>query len=226
MRSVEHKYSADVIDATTLQVLDTTDFPPVTETQTPSTHHGTPADAGRTNGDPITISTLANQTHRSGDWSLNPIPALSARSGRGAKAGWAFRLAGLVVLIALAAAFGSSRLPDTSRLTNRGNQITAPAGQTPDQSVAQAIPTSTLAINATNDPTRDAAETAVALGVGGETVEPSSFPSTVTSTASATSTPEPTATATATTEPTATEPSTPVTAADLPGRGNSSATCQ
>jgi endonuclease YncB( thermonuclease family) len=67
---------------------------------------------------------------------------------------------------------------------------------------------------ATNDPTRDAAETAVALGVGGETVEPSSFPSTATASATATSTQMPTATATA--EPTETATSEIVTAADLP----------
>jgi endonuclease YncB( thermonuclease family) len=204
----EHRYAADVIDATTLQVLDTTDFPPVTETQTPSTHLDSAADAGRPAGDPILISTLANQTHRSGEWSLNPIPSLSPRTGRGATVAWAFRLSGLVALIALAAAFGADRLPDTSRLTDRGNTINAPQANltATSQSVAQAIPTATVPLAELDEPTREAAETAVSLGVGGETVVATLFPATSTPTATpsatATDTPVPEPTATATVAPT------------------------
>jgi endonuclease YncB( thermonuclease family) len=200
----EHKYTADVIDATTLQVLGTTDFPPVTETQTPSTHLDSTADAGRLASDPILISTLANQSHRSGEWSLNPIPSLSPRTGRSATLAWAFRLSGLIALIALAAAFGSNRLPDTSRLTDRGDSINAPDAQTTatSQSVAQVDPTATLALEGADEPTREAAETAVSLGVGGETVVATLFPPTATPTATETATETPTATATtAPTEP-------------------------
>ncbi len=71
----DHTYSSSVIDATTLQVLDTTDFPPVTETQSPSTSRINTAEGGRGSSEPITISTLGNQTHRSGEWSLLPIPS-------------------------------------------------------------------------------------------------------------------------------------------------------
>jgi endonuclease YncB( thermonuclease family) len=203
--SDEHKYTSDVIDATTLQVLDSTDFPPVLETQTPSTHHGSVVEGGRVSGDPITISTLANQTHRGGDWSLIPIPALMPRSSKGSKAGWAFRLSGLVALIAFAAAFGGNRLPDTSRLVD---PIKAPQSQqTPGGSVAQVIPTSTATlpvIDGVNGPTREAAETAIAIGVGGETAPAATSTPTTSPTATATRTAEPAATKTAPPEPTAT----------------------
>ncbi len=193
--SDEHAYTPEVIDATTLQVLDTTDFPPVLETQTPSTHHGSVVEGGRVSGDPITISTLANQTHRAGDWSLTPIPALVPHSAKGSKAGWAFRLSGLIALIALAAAFGGNRLPDASRLTDRASTIVAPATGNPGGNVAQVIPTetATLPVIDVNQPTEQAAKTAIALGVGGETAEPTE----AAATPSATATRTPTATATA-----------------------------
>ena len=189
--SDEHKYTPEVIDATTLQVLDTTDFPPVLETQTPSTHHGSVVEGGRVSGDPITISTLANQTHRAGDWSLTPIPALVPRSVKGNKAGWAFRLSGLIALIALAAAFGGNRLPDAGRLTDRANTIAAPysGDRTPtNAAVAQVIPTSTatLPVVDVNQPTEQAAKTAIALGVGGETAEPTEPAATPSATATST----------------------------------------
>lgn len=204
--SDNHTYTSDVIDATTLQILDTTDFPPVTESQTPTTHHGSQTNGGRISGEPITISTLANQTHRSGSWSLNPIPSLAPRSSAATRAGWAFRLSGLIALIALAAAFGADRLPDTTQLTNRSNTIIAPfsGNNAPTNApVAQVIATTTVPLIDVNDATRQAAETAVAFGVGGETAESTSTPTD-------TATLAPTATAipsrTATLQPTATRP--------------------
>jgi hypothetical protein len=209
--SDEHTYTPEVIDATTLQVLDTTDFPPVLETQTPSTHHGSVVEGGRVSGDPITISTLANQTHRAGDWSLTPIPALVPHSAKGSKAGWAFRLSGLIALIALAAAFGGNRLPDASRLTDRASTIVAPATGNPGGNVAQVIPTetATLPVIDVNQPTEQAAKTAIALGVGGETAEPTEAAATPSATATRTPTatataPLPTATATRSVAPTPT----------------------
>ncbi|HYP62193.1 MAG TPA: hypothetical protein VEQ36_17350 [Thermomicrobiales bacterium] len=216
--SDEHKYTPEVIDATTLQVLDTTDFPPVLETQTPSTHHGSVVEGGRVSGDPITISTLANQTHRGGDWSLTPIPALVPRSLKGNKAGWAFRLSGLIALIALAAAFGGNRLPDAGRLADRANTIAAPysGDRTPtNAALAQVIPTSTatLPVIDVNKPTEQAAKTAIALGVGGETAEPTEPAATpsATATSTATNTPKPADTATETAEATNTIAPTPTT---------------
>jgi endonuclease YncB( thermonuclease family) len=209
--SDEHTYTPEVIDATTLQVLDTTDFPPVLETQTPSTHHGSVVEGGRMSGDPITISTLANQTHRAGDWSLTPIPALVPHSAKGSKVGWAFRLSGLIALIALAAAFGGNRLPDAGRLTDRASTIVAPGTGNPGGNVAQVIPTATatLPVVDVNQPTEQAARTAIALGVGGETAEPTEAAATPSETATRTPTatataPLPTATATAPLAPTPT----------------------
>jgi endonuclease YncB( thermonuclease family) len=128
----------------------------------------------------------------------------------------------LIALIALAAAFGGNRLPDTSRLTDPGNVIHAPGEPTAtSQTVAQEIPTetSTLPLIDTNDPTRSAAETAAALGVGGETAEPTddtpSDTPTREATATATNTVEPTATRTPAPEPTATDEPT-IAAADDP----------
>ncbi|MDQ2683232.1 MAG: hypothetical protein M3Y37_06865, partial [Chloroflexota bacterium] len=198
----EYVYSSDVIDATTLQVLDVTDFPPVTETQTPSTQRGTISSGAL--GDPITISTLGNQTHRSGEWSLAPMTSMP--TGRTGKAGWAFRLSGLVLLLIVAAAIGTSGLPDTSSIRDRGNAILAPltGDETePAGNLAQVVATATEPNRAT-DATRSAEETSIALGVGGETV---AVPTETATTHARTATPEPTVTdePTDTPEPTETD---------------------
>lgn len=201
-----HIYAESVIDATTLQVLDTTDFPPVTETQTPSTHRGSTAGAGAMAGEPITISTLGNQTHRSGDWALNPIPSLDMRSSRPSRTGWAFRLSGLVVLIALAAALGTSNMPDTN-LRDHGNSIIAPltGGDTATaENLAQVVSTATTeSSGGETQATIDAQATSIALGIGGDDI-------TETQTVTSTSTVTPSATMTASTEPTTPAPTEPV----------------
>ena len=79
-------------------------------------------------------------------------------------------------MIALAAAFGGNRLPDAGRLADRANTIAAPysGDRTPtNAALAQVIPTSTatLPVIDVNQPTEQAAKTAIALGVGGETAE-------------------------------------------------------
>src|SRR4029077_19736785 len=114
------------------------------------------------------------------------------------RAGWAFRLSGLVLLIALAAAFGSNRLPGGPTF-NRDTFIAAPDSNTPTEaSFAQIVPTATQ--TPPTDPgvaqTVSAGETSIALGVGSETIV---------------STPSPTATSNssilpAEDDPTATEP--------------------
>ena len=166
----DHRYSSSVIDASTMQTLDQMDLPPVTEAASPSTNLRNAPDGGRGSAEPITISTLANQTHRAGEWSLHPIPTMAANSGKISRTGWAFRLSGLVLLLAIAAAaFGTGNLPN---LPSRDTFIAAPDNTTPsDQSVAQAITTETVATGfyGAESATVDTAETSIALGVGAET---------------------------------------------------------
>jgi endonuclease YncB( thermonuclease family) len=192
VRAVEHKYSSDVIDAATLEVLDPTDFPPLTEAATPTTNLRNAPDGGRGSSEPITISTLANQSHRSGEWSLSPIPSMMQNSGKLSRAGWAFRLSGLLLLIALAAAFGTDRLPHTPGLPSKDTFISAPSDNTPTQvSVAQSLPTSTqtslIPFNE-DSATVAAAQTSIALGVGAETVDLAPTEAVPTATPSRTST--------------------------------------
>jgi hypothetical protein len=210
----DYTYAADVIDATTLQVLDTTDFPPVTDASAPTTNRDNQPNGGRYSSEPITISTLGNQHHRLGEWTLDPI--VTPSSSRRSRAGWAFRLSGLIALIALAAAFGTNRLPDADDLRRPGSLINAP-DNTPTSEVAIAIPTTTVPISdGVNAATRSAAETAAALGVGGETETVATATATPIPTATAVlMTPAPTRTNTATATNTATETTEPtVTATD------------
>jgi len=197
---VEHKYTPEVIDASTLQVLDPTDFPPLTEAATPTTNLKNAPDGGRGSSEPIMISTLANQSHRAGEWSLHPIPNVIPASQKLSRAGWAFRLSGLLLLIALAAAFGTDRLPHASRLPGSDNFIAAPNDESPTSAlVAQNVPTATEPVTlpietSVGDSTAAAAETSIALGVGAETVALTSDAQSATATG--TSTPPARATAT------------------------------
>lgn len=180
---LEHTYTSDVIDATTLQVLDPTDFPPVTEAASPSTNRANAPEGGRGSSDPITISTLGNQAHRAGEWSLNPIPALAPSSTKISRAGWAFRLSGLVLLLALVGLFGTNRLPGIPGL-NRDTFIAAPNNTTPTQeNVALLDPTHTPTTDLRATETINAAETSISLGVGSETIASTPSPTATTDTA-------------------------------------------
>ena len=237
-RRDDHKYAADLIDASTLQILDPTDFPPVTEASAPSTNRDNQPNGGRYSAEAITISTLGNQHHRQGEWTLDPLRTATPTSSRGNRAGWAFRLSGLIVLIALAAAFGAGQLPDASDLRDRGGSIIAP-GTTATSEVAINLPTATVPIaDGLNAATRSAAETAAAIGIGGETVVATEAPEatatpvlmtpvptrTASSTATETATPTTEPTATETAEPTATETAAPSATETEPAEAIATAT--
>ncbi|HRA47001.1 MAG TPA: hypothetical protein PK819_02910, partial [Thermomicrobiales bacterium] len=166
----EHTYSRDVIDATTMQVLDPTDFPPLTEAASPTTNLRNAPEGGRGSSDPITISTLANQNHRSGQWSLAPMANTVPATQGISRAGWAFRLSGLVLLLALAAAFGTDRLPHIPGMPSRDTFIAAPnTNAATEQALAQVVATATSTEPSMSEQATTAAEqTAVALGVGSE----------------------------------------------------------
>ena len=104
---VEHKYTPEVIDASTLQVLDPTDFPPLTEAATPTTNLKNAPDGGRGSSEPITISTLANQSHRLGERSFPPDSECDSRLAEAVARGLGLSAFGTALLIALAAAFGT-----------------------------------------------------------------------------------------------------------------------
>ncbi len=186
-----------------------------------------------------------NGMSRTPDWSLQPLPGIAPRAERHRRV-WIIRLGGLVVLLALAGAFAIGRLPHIPAIPG-----TEPAGDrsTPTREVAASLAksptpessrkaTSTPTImptvtSAPKRPTPPPSETALALGVGGEspthtsppepaatasptpTIAPSFTPTaeaTATATASApTATPSPTPTEAPSPSPTATStpPATP-----------------
>ncbi|MCC6315110.1 MAG: hypothetical protein IT337_13990 [Thermomicrobiales bacterium] len=98
---------------------------------------------------------VASGRHR--DWNLPFGETLAPRGQRRHRWSWALRLTGLLLLLATAAAFGAGRLPVS--LDAIGPSIGRPA-----PTAAPAPTTGAIA----DDPNVAAAQTAVALGVGGQ----------------------------------------------------------
>lgn len=213
----------DEADEALLALLDLDDFPPLSG-QTVRTRPVIIVDDDLPPAE-ITAAPAGSPT-RDGDWSLQPIALMSNRTDRHARRGWAIRLSGLILLLTIAAAFGSGRVPAlpgrdlASHIPDSG--ISAPFGaDDPTATIAAELaqvetpkpePTPTVSADQAGDPARPTlppSETAIALGVGGMegstltaavelTTEPMATPTTE---PTATPTEEPTSTPTETAEP-------------------------
>ena len=195
-------------DLNPIAALDPDDFPPLTTAPPRSKQIKIdddlpPAAVDQTNSGPLQPSA------RDASWVLQPISHMSNRTNRHARRSWAIRLSGLIVLLALAAASGSGRLPtipgrdiashmpDTSINAPFSEDEPEPTAET--SSMAHVVPptatsTSTVTppVQSTTgavQPTTPPSKTAISLGVGGGDASTQSSEVEPTRTTSSTDTP-------------------------------------